>query len=117
MTVDQIIDFTDELRERRHDPEREWIFVDRAKWVGGEPLVHPQFIEIHQLLGDAIDEGLIGKVKINTNCVSTKPEGLEEHKKIRWSRSPLNSKFHLSFFWHPMDCGQPTSGFCSHPRV
>jgi hypothetical protein len=110
MTLEQIKVFIDEIRERD-------IFVERLKWVGGEPLVHPQFIEIHKMLGDAIDEGLIGKVNISTNCVSKQPEGFVNHKKIRWMRSPLTAKKHLSFYWHPEDCGQPTSGFCSHPRV
>lgn len=110
MTVNQIDRFIQALREKRD------IVVERLKWVGGEPLVHPEFRAIYDRLADAVQEALIGCVKISTNCVSKIPADLPKRNGVRWMRSPLKTKQHLPFYWHPEDVEQPTHGFCSHPR-
>lgn len=110
VTVEQIDAFFDQLRRRKDE-----LRVTRLKIVGGEFLVHPQFREIYERVCAALDEDLLGFVKISTNCVSKVPSDIRKHPKIKWCKSPLKNKLHLPFLYHPKDIGQKTYGFCSHP--
>tara|TARA_Y100000310_G_scaffold342397_1_gene445490 strand:- start:1582 stop:2310 length:729 start_codon:yes stop_codon:yes gene_type:complete len=88
----------------------------RIKIVGGEPTLHPRLPSILKILAAAIDEGLIQKVKIDSNKTLPRPATIE-HPAIRWSGRKPSRKKHLPFLWSPADMGFKTIGPCRMPFI
>lgn len=109
MSVRQILRFINQL-------DNSPVKVKRVKLLGGEPLLHPHFAEVYRLLTDAIDEGLIQKVKIESNGIIARPD-LPPHENIQWAGKPVHRKRHLPVLWSPRDLGHETTGPCSMPRI
>jgi hypothetical protein len=112
MTLGQVRHFVEQLRARP---------AYKVKVVGGEPLCHPQFAEIYTILLDAAKEGLIGQLKVNTNCTIRPPTDIEvRHPKVRWQgTTPARHTYHLPYCVAPSDLGEtPTNpGWqCAVPR-
>jgi len=111
MSVDQIQMLVDNLiEEKRH--------VNRIKLVGGEPTIHPQFMEVCEVLSTGYTAGVIDKINVNSNMVTAKqfdvvtlPPG------VRWQKSPPSKKSHRPFLWSPMDLGLESKGPCKMVRV
>jgi len=98
MSPQQILKFVGQLRDNNK-------VVERLKVVGGEPLLHPQFEEIYNILADAAEEGLIQQIKIDSNKKTPVPHITRKCKFVRWSgRSPVR-KCHLPPLWSPEDHG------------
>ena len=111
MSVEQIALFVKKLGE-------EGKRVSRIKLVGGEPTLHPQFMEICEVLSSGVQQELIGKVVVNTNGVTqnqfvgkTLPTG------VFWKCSPPRRKQHRPFLWSPKDLGLASHGPCKMPKV
>src|SRR3990167_7138523 len=69
--------------------------ISRIKVAGGEPLLNPEFKEIYYALSDAIDEGLVEKVKIDSNGSISYPKNLIRHPKILHGGKIPIKKIHL----------------------
>ena len=109
MTVEQVLRFCNQLA---NSPVK----VKRLKLLGGEPLLHPEFPEVYHHLLAAVEEGLIGKIKIESNHVLPKPD-VPEHPKVHWAGKPQHRKRHLPVLWSPRDMGYTTKGPCVMPRI
>ena len=107
MDLEQVRKFVDQVRECSTK-------VSRLKLLGGEPLLHPRFVEVHRMLMDAVDEGLIQRVKIETNHVLPKPD-VPEHPRIQWAGKPYKKKRHMPVLWRPADVGLKSVGICKNP--
>lgn len=107
MDLGQIQKFIDQVRENSTK-------VSRLKLLGGEPLLHPQFNEAYRMLMDAIDEGLIQKVKIETNRILPKPD-VPDHPQIQWAGKSYGKKKHMPVLWCPADVGLKSVGICKNP--
>lgn len=110
MTVEQISRFIDQIADSP-------IKVKRLKLLGGEPLLHPDFEAIYFMLAKATDDGLIQKIKIESNGIIPHPH-VGRHDNIRWAGKPFKRKKHLPVLWSPTDMGLETPGCpCSMPRI
>jgi hypothetical protein len=111
MSVEQVKEFTDKLRSEDR-------YTSRVKVVGGEPTVHPQFLEIIEVLSVACVEGRIGKVAVNTNGVTARQYvGMTLPPGISWKFSPPKKKRHRPFLWSPKDLCLLSHGPCKMTRV
>ncbi|MEN6507111.1 MAG: radical SAM protein [Planctomycetaceae bacterium] len=88
--------------------------VNRVKVVGGEPLLHPQFSRIAEILADGIQQGAIQSVKIDTNGTLPKPP-LPAVPGMRYAGRQPGAKRHLPFLHSPIDLGHAVVGPCSMP--
>ena len=59
MSIDQIKRFIGQARDGGG--------INKLKVLGGEPLLHPQFVEIYNLLCEAAKNGVIRYIKIESN--------------------------------------------------
>ncbi len=107
MSYEQIVRFVNQIA---NSPVK----VKRLKLLGGEPLVHPDFARIYVLLMAAVGEGLIHKIKIESNGVLPKPD-VPPHPAIRWAGKPPRRKRHMPVLWSPRDLGIVTAGPCVMP--
>jgi hypothetical protein len=97
--------------------------AERVKVAGGEPLLHPAFAEIAELLAAAVDAGLVGSVKVDTNGVLPPPPG-RWRRAVRLGGRPPRLKAHLPVFASPTDLGLASTpcrmpyrcGFSLDPR-
>lgn len=113
MTPAMIENFVVQARKAKEEGR---IQIRRVKLVGGEPMKAKYFKEIFHILVAAADEGLIGKLKISTNCVDEIPEWARGHPKVVWSKSPVRKKKHTPITWSPEDLGHGhLQGPCSMP--
>ncbi len=90
--------------------------VAKVRVLGGEPTLHPQIEDILDLLEGGLDERVIGRVELGTNCLT--PDWTEiarRHPQVDWQRSPLRRKKHLPFVWAPLDLGLTGTAPCRHP--
>lgn len=109
ITIEQLELFLDELRFGN-------IKAKRIKVVGGEPLLHPHFVSIYWMLVEAAEEGLIQKIKIDTNgSIPHPPVG--KHDLVKWSGRKPAKKAHLPTLWSPTDLGLPITYPCSMPHI
>ena len=108
MTVEQVERFVAELRGGP-------VQAKRVKVAGGEPLLHPELGEILGVLLAGVTEGLIEKIKIDSN--GTLPKLHIEHPALRWSGRKPAKKVHLPTLWSPTDLNLPTSYPCSMPKA
>lgn len=92
MTLDQVKYFVDTMKKTGHKP--------KVKITGGEPLIHPQFYEIMDILRYARRHGYIRRIMVLTN-------GTIEFKQVPYrifsTVSPPNEKKHLPFWISPHD--------------
>ena len=102
MSLEQINKFIEQIS---HVPG-----TKRVKVVGGEPLMHPNFAEIHNLLVDAVEKKFISYVKIGTNKTITRPTNLKEHPAVRFGGKLSRKKSHIPYLWSPLDLGFKTDG-------
>ena len=107
MSVEQIKKFVQHAKEIGG--------VKRVKVVGGEPLMHPNFSEIYDVLGEATDQRIISCVKIDTNKTLPVPK-LKPYQFMRWSGRHPRKKAHLPILWSPLDLGYKTQGPCQQIR-
>ena len=110
MTVDQIRLFIRKLEEENKH-------IVRVKVVGGEPTIHPDFLQICKLLSDAFLDGFIGKIAVNTNGINPKYRlDAPLYPGIHWKVSPPSRKGHRPVLWSPKDLGLDTFGPCAMPK-
>lgn len=91
--------------------------INRVKVAGGEPLLNPEFKEIYLALMAAIEEGLVDKVRIDSNGSIPYPRSLPTHPKILRGGSPEGRKIHLPVFVAPFDMELGMSTHCSVPKL
>ncbi len=108
MNPHQIVQFVDALRDGP-------VKAKRVKIAGGEPLLHPYLGLILELLLAAVDEGLIQKIKIDSN--GTLPILDMRHERLQWSGRKPPKKAHLPCLWSPADLDLPILFPCSQPKV
>ena len=96
MSVEQIKKFIDQAKNGGG--------VKTLKVLGGEPLLHPDFVEIYNLLGEAMINGYIKNIKIETNRTIKTPDGLKDYP-IKWQGTKLVNKKHTPATWAPKDFG------------
>lgn len=111
MTLQQIELFVQKLRdEDKH--------CNRIKMVGGEPTVHPQFLEMCEVLSSAVTTGHVGKVVVNSNGTTQKKfEDVSLPSGVFWKFSPSRRKKHRPYLWSPRDLCLVSKGPCKMPRV
>lgn len=96
MTVRQIQRFISELTYLPHH-------VKALLVIGGEPLVHPQFLEIWFLLYDKlVQTKIIEEIRLFTNGILQLPKEIEKCK-YKLICSPPKQKKHFAFFVAPVD--------------
>lgn len=117
MTTDQVANFVEEAIRRKDE-----VRIERLKVLGGEPLSHPAFADIFDILAKGLDAGAFGFIKINTNAIKEYPQYVNR-RGVKISRSPLEGKRHLPMYAHPADLGLPSYGHtaasgpvCGHPQ-
>ena len=110
MSTEQVLRFVNQIA---NSPVK----VKRLKLLGGEPLLHPQFDKVYLLLAAAVGEGLIQKVKIESNGILPRPD-VPPCEGIHWAGKPFSRKRHLPACWSPTDLQLPTPNApCSMPRI
>lgn len=81
--------------------------ISKLKLLGGEPLMHPQFIDIYNLLNQAIKDGIIKYVKVETNKTIPFPK-VDPSPNICWKGRVQKKKKHQPALWSPKDLGVVT---------
>lgn len=96
MSVAQIQKFIDQAKNNGG--------VSRLKVLGGEPLMHPNFVEIYNLLAQAGKDGIINNIVIESNRTLPMPK-VEGFPFISWKGRVQRKKKHQPFMWSPKDLG------------
>lgn len=78
--------------------------INKLKVLGGEPLLHPQFIDIYRMLTDAAKEGIIRVIKIESNKTIPHPN-VEGFPFVSWKGRIQSKKKHQPILWSPKDLG------------
>jgi hypothetical protein len=89
----------------------------RIKIVGGEPTLHPDFVDICLVLSLAVKQGLIDKVVVNTNGTTLDKWKGFNPQGIIWKVSRPSRKTHRPFLWSPKDLGLVSRGPCKMVSV
>jgi len=96
MSLDQIDKFI------RHSKGR---IIERIKILGGEPLLHPQFVEIYNKLHFAFKGVRTTRlIKAESNHILPIPDVIQTPSMLI-AGVPLEEKMHLPYLWHPKDLG------------
>jgi hypothetical protein len=90
--------------------------VNKVKVLGGEPLLHPQFKEIYNKLLQALKDGIIHALKIDTNHTVPFPKDLEIIPGVRIMGKKEELKKHLPII-HPLDAGFITNARPNCPML
>jgi len=93
MDIAQIQKFIKEIEQKN-------VIVDRMKLIGGEPLLHPNFVEVVEEL---IKSDNIRYVKIETNQTLPKPPF--NNNKIHYQGRTVGRKHHIPYTISPIDLG------------
>jgi hypothetical protein len=104
MTLDQIKKFIQQAKEAKE--------INKIKVVGGEPLVHPDFVNIYNVLAKAADERVFNYLKIDTNKTVKVPK-VDPCSYVKWSGKHPSKKRHMPTLWSPKDLGFQTKGPCA----
>ena len=104
MSVEQVKRFIEQIKASGG--------IGKLKVIGGEPLLHPNFVEIYNLLADAQVEGFIKTLKVDTNSSLPRPEGLKSCNSCRWLSTKVPKKVHYPYVWDPCDKGWECVGPC-----
>ena len=105
--LEQVRRFVDHLRTGP-------VQAKRVKIAGGEPMMHHDLTGVLAILLAGVEEGLIQKIKVDSNGTLARPA--IAHPALRFSGRRPNHKAHLPTLWSPTDLGLPTSFPCSMPR-
>ncbi len=108
MSVGHVELFVDNLR---NGPVK----AKRVKVAGGEPLLHPELAEIIYVLLAGVDDGVIDKIKIDSNGTLDRPAVIP-NPALSWSGRKPSRKVHLPTLWSPTDLGLPLTYPCTMPR-
>ena len=90
--------------------------VSKLKVLGGEPLMHPQFVDIYKILTNAAKDGVIRHIKIETNKTRPIPQ-LERFNFVSWSGRVQRKKKHLPTLWSPKDLGYTIPPMPNCPQI
>jgi hypothetical protein len=96
MTIEQIQKFIDQAKENGG--------IYKLKVLGGEPLLHPQFVDIYNLLCKAAQEGIIKGIKIESNKTIPTPN-VQAYPFVSWKGRVQGKKKHQPILWSPKDLG------------
>lgn len=96
MSIEQIQKFIDQARVNGG--------VNKLKVIGGEPLLHPQFVEIYNMLAEAGKEKIIKFIVIESNKTVPFPK-VESYPFICLRGTVQRKKKHQPFLWSPKDLG------------
>jgi len=99
MSVDQIKKFIEQAKNGGG--------IGKLKLLGGEPLMHPNFVEIYNLLNQAAKDGIIKYIKIETNKTIPFP-AVEPSPFFSWKGRGQKKKKHQPALWSPEDLGVET---------
>lgn len=78
--------------------------INRLKLLGGEPLLHPNFIEIYNILTKAAENNIIHSIKIETNKTIPIPS-VPSYSFVSWGGRISKKKKHQPIMWSPEDLG------------
>jgi len=81
--------------------------INKLKLLGGEPLTHPQFVEIYNLLVEAGKAGIIKYIKVETNKTLPFPK-VELPPFVCIKGRKQKKKKHQPALWSPKDLGVVT---------
>jgi len=90
--------------------------IERIKILGGEPLLHPQFVEIYNKLMFAfIGNRRTRLIKVESNHLLPIPDIKQTFSMLVAGVDPIEKK-HLPYWWHPKDLGYdiPAQYKCRH---
>jgi len=108
MSIEQIKKFIEQARKGGG--------IHKLKVLGGEPLLHPQFVEIYDLLCQAAQDGVIRGIKIETNKTVPVPK-VQPCKFVAWKGRPQSKKKHQPILWSPADLGVVKGAQPNCPQV
>ena len=111
LTLDQVADFARQAIAAEAQ-------IANLIVTGGEPLLHPQVVEIVQLLDrELVATGHVGTLQVNSNLTLPAPPAIAG-RLINFSRPRDNPQIHDCVFVHPDDLGRgrPTFSRCHHYR-
>lgn len=114
MTISQIENFINQVEELSNKENRrvfEFIQVS-----GGEPLLHPNIVEIVQLLQKRlIEKKYCGRLIVNSNLMSETPKEIEEYI-INYLTVEEKNNVHIAVLLHPDEIGvnRPTFHSCNY---
>jgi hypothetical protein len=107
MSLDQIHKFVEQAKV---------VKVNKLKVLGGEPLMHPQFKEIYDILLSAAKEGSIRCIKIESNK-TIQPPVVEASSLVSWKGRVQSKKRHQPILWSPEDLGVVTGPQYHCPQI
>jgi len=100
MEISQIEKFIAQTINRYHRLKTP---LESIHLIGGEPLIHPNFLDIYHLIKDCLlGPGYVGRIEVYTNGRLPIPD---EIKGFTLVSSPEN-KMHGNFYVSPLDTGQ-----------
>ena len=108
MSVAMVERFVDNLRTGP-------VKAKRVKVAGGEPLLHPELAQIIDVLLAGVRDGVIDKIKIDSNGTLDRPAVIP-NPALSWSGRKPSRKVHLPTLWSPTDLGLPLTYPCTMPR-
>jgi len=108
MSIEQIKKFIDQAKNNGG--------INKLKVLGGEPLLHPQFVEIYDLLTSAAKDGVINCIKIESNKTIIPPK-VENYNFVSWKGRVQSKKKHQPILWSPKDLGVVKGAQPNCPQV
>lgn len=81
--------------------------IKKLKLLGGEPLLHPNFVDIYGLLLGAVKDGVIRCIRVETNGTIPIPK-VERNPLICFKGRRVSRKKHQPALWSPVDLGVKT---------
>ena len=78
--------------------------------------MHPQFVEIYNLLCEAAKDKVINSIKIESNKTITPPK-VEHYSFVSWKGRVQSKKKHQPILWSPADLGVVKGAQPSCPQV
>jgi hypothetical protein len=115
MSMGQIENFVSEVE--KIGAEKKQLVTNTVFLTGGEPLLHPDIIEMAKLVKTLVDKSLIRSLAINSNLVKKAPEELKPFV-VNFSTTEQKAQIHNTVLIHPDDMEQrrPSFATCKHYR-